>query len=286
MPDYLQDLIDRSQAYQDPATYPIDTNVPAPWEDQTPKKKRGQQQASVFPGGVGSGDDTPAPDQGPPMVFIPGRGYVPRTPPPPLPALTQQAGLLPGGGLPSATPVFPSGVPTPQARPPEAPSREVDGQPPAGSPANIKSAAQQASETTDKLGPARGSYLSDPSAAQQAGQQAGMLGPLGNIGNWLGQHSNALLAMGAGLMGAPNVWQGLGRGFAFAGPAAQQDIKMQTLLSQQGAAYNALKTAGVPDDLARLGATDKDVMKQLMDQYIVGQKYELKSIDRTDSWGQ
>jgi len=121
VPDYLQDIIDRSQAYQDPATYPIDANVPAPWEDQTPKKKRGQQQTSVFPGGVGSGDDTPAPDQGPPMVFIPGTGYVPRTPPSPLPALTQQAGLLPGGGLPSATPVFPSGVPTPQARPSEAP---------------------------------------------------------------------------------------------------------------------------------------------------------------------
>ena len=61
---------------------------------------------------------------------------------------------------------------------------------------------------------------------------------------------------------------------------------MQTLLGQQGAAYNALRTAGVPDNLARLGSTDKDVMKQLMDQYIVGQKYELKSIDRTDSWGQ
>jgi len=110
----------------------------------------------------------------------------------------------------------------------------------------------------------------DQSQLGQAGQQAGMLGPLGKIGDWLGQHSNTLLAMGAGLMGAPNVWQGLGRGFAFAGPAAQQDIKMQTLMSGQNAAFNALIAAGVPRDLAMAGATDKDVMKQLMEEYFTG----------------
>jgi len=71
-------------------------------------------------------------------------------------------------------------------------------------------------------------------------------------------------------MGAPNVWQGLGRGFSYMGPAAQQDIKMQTLMGGQNAAYQALRTAGVPDDLARLGSTDKDVMKQLMEEYFTG----------------
>jgi hypothetical protein len=105
-----------------------------------------------------------------------------------------------------------------------------------------------------------------------------MLGPLGKIGDWLSQHSNTLLAMGAGLTGAPNIWQGLGRGFAFAGPAAQQDIKMQTLMSGQNAAFNALIAAGVPRDLAMAGATDKDVMKQLMENYVTGNKYEFKEV--------
>jgi hypothetical protein len=92
--------------------------------------------------------------------------------------------------------------------------------------------------------------------------------------------------MGAGLMGAPNVWQGLGRGFSYMGPAAQQDIKMQTLMSGQNAAFNALIAAGVPRDLAMAGATDKDVMKQLMEGYVTGNKYTIHNVEKTNSWGE
>ena len=286
MPDYLQDIIDRSQSYQDPATYPVDNNVPPPWEDPNAKKKK-VPSSPVFPGGTaGPADPSTAaasggPDQPPGMVFIPGRGYVPRglqsPQQSPGPVWGQGAGMLAPpniGGLPPALPVYPGGVPLPQSRPAEAPARrEPDGSQSAGrgtenAPTETRSTDQVAGEEAIKHGPPRGAYMQAP--IDQAGQQAGLLGPLGGVGDWLNKHSNTLLAMGAGLMGAPNLWQGLGRGFAFAGPASQQDIKMQTLMGGQNAAYQALKTAGVPEDLARLGATDKDVMKQLMEEYFTG----------------
>jgi hypothetical protein len=97
------------------------------------------------------------------------------------------------------------------------------------------------------------------------GQRAGILD---SIGNWLGQHSNQLLAMGAGLAGAPSIHAGLGRAAAYSIPAIQQDIARQTQMGGQQASYNALIAAGVPSDLAKAGAVDKDVMKQLMASYV------------------
>jgi hypothetical protein len=169
---------------------------------------------------------------------------------------------VPLGSTPPPAPTEALKTDVPPMPPPteikNAPVREADGAP--------------ATVPNDVLRRTAGATTMQPDQGQlgQAGQQAGMLGALGNVGNWLGQHSNALLAMGAGLMGAPNVWQGLGRGFSYMGPAAQQDIKMQTLMSGQNAAFNALISAGVPRDLAMAGATDKDVMKQLMEEYFTG----------------
>ena len=300
MPDYLQDLIDRSQAYQDPATYPIDTSAPAPWDDQTLKKKKTRAAGeSIF------GDIPSSPNRAGGNQWLP-PGVQPSTTV--GPAIAQAAGAVrdwfanPANPSYGASPMSVGAPPQQQGVPdltaqqpvpfqnvpglpqgfPGQTSREVDGQPAAG--AEKFTPTQKPAVPYQEGGglpppirarpppPPRSAVMdtSDQTVAGQAGQQAGMLGPLGNIGNWLGQHSNALLAMGAGLMGAPNVWQGLGRGFSYMGPAAQQDIKMQTLMGGQNAAYQALRTAGVPDDLARLGSTDKDVMKQLMEEYFTG----------------
>src|SRR6516164_4793477 len=202
---------------------------------------------------------------------------------PPVPPVPPVAQIAVKAGLAPAVPFQSSPYQFGELKPYQVPSSDrgqavpLGGVPPMGPPTEIKNTpvasvreSDGAKVPNDVLRRTAGATTMQPDQSQlgQAGQQAGMLGPLGNIGNWLGQHSNALLAMGAGLMGAPNVWQGLGRGFSYMGPAAQQDIKMQTMMGQQGAAYNALRTAGVPDDLARLGSTDKDVMKQLLDQYI------------------
>jgi hypothetical protein len=120
---------------------------------------------------------------------------------------------------------------------------------------------------------------------QADGEQQGG-GPLGGFGDWLGKHSNTLLAMGAGLLGAPTLAQGLSRGFAYAGPAGQADIARQTQLGGQQATYNALRTAGVPHDLAVAGATNPKVMDKLMESYVTGNKYAVHDLETTNSWGE
>ena len=100
---------------------------------------------------------------------------------------------------------------------------------------------------------------------QGMGQRAGILG---GFGDWLQQHSNTLLAISAGLSGAPGIHAGIGRAAAYTMPAAQQDIAEQMQRGGVQASYNALIAAGVPPDLAKAGAFDKDVMKQLMASYV------------------
>ena len=100
---------------------------------------------------------------------------------------------------------------------------------------------------------------------QGMGQRAGILG---GFGDWLQQHSNTLLAISAGLSGAPGIHAGIGRAAAYTMPAAQQDIAEQMQRGGVQASYNALIAAGVPPDLAKAGAVDKDVMKQLMASYV------------------
>jgi hypothetical protein len=108
--------------------------------------------------------------------------------------------------------------------------------------------------------------------------QAGMLPSLGGIGDWLRSHSNTLLSLGAGFAGAPNIGQGISRASAAAIPGQQADIQQQLQMGNQAAAYNALVSAGVPQDLARVGATNSDVMKQLMQTYLMPHRPELKEI--------
>jgi hypothetical protein len=210
-----------------------------------------------------------------------------------------QAGALPstlGGGTGALSQLatqaqaeqpqpLPGPVPLPRARPaaadmpPPAQPREADGAPstapnaPGAQPSDLRSTNMQAG--------------GGPNVIQQTGQQAGMLPDLGSkIMQGLHEHSNMLLALGAGLMGAPNVWQGMSRGFAGAIPAMQADIKMQTQAGGQQAVYNALRAAGAPHNLALAATQDADVRKQMMETYITGQKYDIKPIESTNSWGE
>lgn len=147
----------------------------------------------------------------------------------------------------------------PRERPAEAPQREADGQP-AAIPREVNG---------------------QPTVMGGATNQAGMLPSIGDIGSrimqGLGAHSNLLLALGAGFAGAPNIGQGISRAAAAAIPAGQADIQQQLMMGNQGAAYNALIAAGVPPNLARIGATDKEVMKNLLGTY-VNPKMEIKEV--------
>lgn len=216
-----------------------------------------------------------------PVPQVPGSPPVQQPPQPPQPAPddTNPDTNPPGGAPQTAQP--PQKIPLPQERPagagPRAPQREVDAAD-AGQPGQPDTRAN-----IPRVG-ANGQPLVD---------QAGMLpssGGLGDIGSkimsGLSQHSNLLLAMGAGMMGAPNLWQGLGRGFAYAGPAAQADIKQSMLAGGQQATYNALVGAGAPPDMARAATLDPDIKKQLLQSYIADRGYEIKPVETTNAWGE
>jgi hypothetical protein len=180
----------------------------------------------------------------------------------------QKAGMLAGGLTPSQ-----EKVPLPRERPTGAPQREPSGD----TSANLPQTAT----------PAQGGQ---PSFLDRAGMLPGGGGGIGDVFSkimgGLGQHSNLLLAMGAGLMGAPNVWQGLGRGFSYAGPAAQQDIKQQQMLGQQQAVYKALVGAGAPANMAQAATLDPDIKKQMLQTYIADKGYEIKPVESTNFIGQ
>lgn len=100
--------------------------------------------------------------------------------------------------------------------------------------------------------------LSSPSE-QPAVPQTSLLG---RIGNFLGANSNTLLAMGAGMAGAPSIGTGLGRGFAAALPARQADIRQQ----YQNATVAALMQRGLPQADALAIASNPVLMQQIAGQ--------------------
>jgi hypothetical protein len=157
----------------------------------------------------------------------------------------------------------PPPTPLPRDRPPEASPREVSGE--------------------DAAIP--------PSAQPTSGfQGAGLLDGLSGFGEklmgGLSKNSNMLMAMGAGLLGAPNLAQGMSRAASYAIPASQMDIQQQTTQGGQQAAFNALVTAGVPRDLAMAGATNPKIMDKLLESYVTGNKMEIKTIKQKNSWGE
>ena len=210
----------------------------------------------------------PGPWPTPPPPETP--GAQPATPPAQPQAQPPGMGPLVGGAG-----VQPQ-VPLPRPRPSEAPRREAGGEP-----------------STDPNGPGpdtgpRPLVMGD-GGPQQITNQAGMLPSFGDFGSKLMQglheHSNMLLAMAGGLLGAPTLAQGLGRAFAYAGPAQMQDIKMTQQQQQQAAVNSLLRSVGAPPAMAAAAALDPDVRKQALQTYVADKGYDIQKIKRTDFLG-
>lgn len=124
-----------------------------------------------------------------------------------------------------------------------------------------------------------------PEAAPASPVEPSMFGRLGGgIMSGLSDNSNALLAIGAGFAGAPNIGQAISRASAAVIPAHAADVKQR--LTQQSQAYGtkALVEAGVPIQQAIAAQGDPDLKRALIQNYIVDRKGELKEIG-VDSYG-
>lgn len=198
-----------------------------------------------------SGEPTPPPQE-----------PTPAPPPPQNPLLGGVPNpMLPGGGVG----MLPGGEPT--AQPPPAPAPQPQQKPPI---------------------PTQGT--AGPLVAGVPGTQgAGMLGSLGGLGQkimqGLHEHSNMLLALGAGLAGAPTFAQGMSRGFAGAMAGNQADIQNAMESGSQSAMEQALLQSGASPAMARAGAMNKDVGRAMLGSYL-DPKYEIKEVKTKNAWGE
>lgn len=104
---------------------------------------------------------------------------------------------------------------------------------------------------------------------------------LGRLGSVLGNNSNTLLALGAGMAGAPSLGTGLSRGFAAAIPASQRDLQLRVM----NQTAQALINRQVPPDLALMIATNPSAMQQMLPR-LLGQKQYQPVTLKTASGGQ
>lgn len=148
--------------------------------------------------------------------------------------------LSPGGDLEqNAAPL--TNVPLPQPRPdmtsasPQAPPQAV--------PPNLyNSAAPPAA--------ANGANVAQPPAPQSPSM-------FDKLNTWRGDNSPLLLALGAGLAGAPSIGAGLGQAFRNAGPVVQQNQTVQALVKR-----------GMPADMAQLAASNPAALQQILPQLL------------------
>lgn len=129
--------------------------------------------------------------------------------------------------------------------------------------------------------PAPPAALAPPSAPPDSAApvEQSMFGRLGGgIMSGLSDNSNALLAMGAGFAGAPNIGQAISRASAAMIPAHAADVKQRLTLQAQTYGTRALVEAGVPIQQAIAAQGDPDLKKALIQNYITDRKGELKEI--------
>lgn len=175
-----------------------------------------------------------------------------------------------------------SAVPLPVPAPPGAKQWTPEGPPaPAAAPLSLKPPIMARAQADDEEEAAPAAAKS-PSPAPSPFEIPSILDKiktgLGGIKDTLGNNSNTLIALGAGLAGAPTVGIGLSRAGQAALPARAADI--QQTLQQQGRATGtkALVDAGVPVQQAIAAQTDPELKKALIQNYIVDRKHELKTI--------
>jgi hypothetical protein len=109
-------------------------------------------------------------------------------------------------------------------------------------------------------------------SAQSPVPDSSLLGRLGGIangfGNFANNHSLTLMALGAGLAGAPSIGAGVSRGLAAAVPAAQAEQKLNQKNQGIAQSYKALVGAGVPAQEALAAVYNPDIMKAVAAKYI------------------
>ena len=221
---------------------------------------------------VGSAFDTSSTPTTAAAAAVPPQPPQPQpTPPPPVvPPPKPSAGPPPEMTEPELSP---EGIPLPPRRPASAPPREPSGDSSANHPDDPQQRGNQPGRAL-REGVPPGTVMST------AGPQAGMLDGLSGFGSkilsGLGEHSNMLMALGAGMLGAPNIAQGMSRGLSYAVPAAQADYRMAQQMGGQTGIRDALINAGAPRGVADAAMIDSDVRKQAVQQYLMSQK---KSVD-------
>ena len=90
---------------------------------------------------------------------------------------------------------------------------------------------------------------------------------LGRLQQYLGNNSNMLLRMGAGMAGAPAFGVGLSRGLAGAATGQQEDIARQMMLGGVQASYTALIKAGASPQEALAAVYNPAIMAQVQKKY-------------------
>lgn len=186
----------------------------------------------------------------------------------PNPDVTDIGGGMQGGGLAPA-------VPLPMARPPEADASTTD----------VSAAARQPSAAPTNLAPQIAAPPA-PAPASSPVEAPSMFGRLGSgLMGGLERNSNALLALGAGFAGAPNIGQAISRASAAVIPAHAADVKQQLDLQSRSYGTQALIAAGVPIQQAIAASGDPDLKKALIQNYIIDRKSEIKSVKSKDAFG-
>lgn len=85
----------------------------------------------------------------------------------------------------------------------------------------------------------------------------------GRLAEMVNQHPLTLMALGAGMAGAPSLGTGISRGLAAATPAMGQDLQRQMVLGGAQARYKAWVANGAPASEALAGVYDPKKAEQL-----------------------
>lgn len=186
-----------------------------------------------------------------------GAGMLPPTPSQPAPAAPALAGATPAPMAP-ADPAMSGALPGSAMA-----LRESDGAPQDQRDASLPAAVPGA--PLDLAAAARMPPAAAPAPAAPAGEPPFSFGRLASgVMDKLGRNSSTLLALGAGLAGAPNVGQGISRAAAAAIPASQADKRNNMALDQQKQAYAALVGSGVPPNQALAAIGNPEIMKAVV----------------------
>ncbi len=106
----------------------------------------------------------------------------------------------------------------------------------------------------------------DSSALGRIGSAVSGLGS--GIGNFATNNGLTLMALGAGMAGAPNLATGISRGLAAAVPAAAAEQKQRSQLQSLNETYKALIAAGASPNEAFAATTNPELLKTVAAKYL------------------